>query len=974
MRRYCIIILFTILTLNISGQIFNSMTNNTSIFQGRSIQRLKKDSLFMTDKNAPLSAIPSENDMAPISPSFTDFKPRFSIHQINVTPILEVSGNKANYSLTPKENIWVDDLGSDPLVIDNPHSFINQFSVTSNFVGESEITEINNSLFTRIGNTGHNETTANNTLNENILLGISAGWQIDFPIHDDFDMIQVSFKWRFDTPEGAFDDYSWVIPDEVPHDLSADYQEIRARIRHPDEDESFWLIAPITEQNPNGTVFYREGSNITLDEEWFTFNSSFHVSKVDNVDFTLELGAYLNTREYWNEYFDVWFDDILIQGINNITDSYPPQPVTLRLGRTPDVSLWEFYANLSEGLWETPIKNVTVTFYNQSGIPLNRSLQLNTSFTNEAGYNQSHWNYLQRFAFGEDISYKFLIYDEAGNYQESETQNMTIGDYEAPEITSLLNVTDSNFVRQLGNGTVIININTHDWGNATDKVILNYTLDGILQPSFNMYKNGTKFQAKLHVDYGAILEFEFLLNDTAGNSREYPGYSISSDIDIIPPNVIFDVEASTAEESRTYVKVIAEDSFGEIERVSLVVKHENGTEYRNLTLVYDNDTGEYKLGTVLKLKYAENYNMTVFVRDLGGSTNSSTSIYTVPDRVTPSLSEIETEYLDPGSLKVWVTANDDGSRINKVILQRKIDEVWTQNQTMVFSESKQQYYANIPTDWIGNEVIEFRISALDNANNENIKEYKYTTKIFVITIFGLFFTEAFLVVTIVSMFTAIKVTQRRRYRITRRKRFDIAIRRSERLAYIGEEAIFGFTAAYGQSEGVSSLLLWEPRIMGHFYQYLKEAIDKTNNNVAFIMDKNPQDLITYSDFKIEEINCSAVAFAYPVSTLPQKWLSALTLDPVPMGAGQGVLLLMLFMREKWTESSRDLQDEMADGIVELKDLILTGDTKEIILQKASEFRLFISGTLEVLDEIEADDDDDSDDIMGDFETDLLGDS
>ena len=80
---------------------------------------------------------------------------------------------------------------------------------------------------------------------------------------------------------------------------------------------------------------------------------------------------------------------------------------------------------------------------------------------------------------------------------------------------------------------------------------------------------------------------------------------------------------------------------------------------------------------------------------------------------------------------------------------------------------------------------------------------------------------------------------------------------------------------------------------------------------------------------------------------------------------------MLLMREKWTEISHDFQEEITEGVLELKDLILSGEEKDLILQKAREFRLFISGTVEVLDEIEVETEEISADILGDFESEFL---
>ncbi len=970
-------IILGILLLNLSCLFFSSSITSTPVFQDKNLQKLQNDTFTIPVENNHFS-IPISEEVVP-----KGFQPRFSIQQQNITTLLNLTSTKNVDSVHFATNIWENQLGSDPLVLNNPLSYQNGLIVSNNTVGDDELEQfyeaVNNSLFIRIGNSGYGST-INKELNDDISLGISAGWQIDFPIEADFDVIHVSFKWRFDAQDMAFDIYNESLPWYLNIDDSDDFQEVRCRIKHPDSDQSsFWLGDPISHENPNGTVFYRVGPIVTLDEEWFTFKYNFSVSQeVEN--YTLELGAYLNTREDRLEYFDVWFDDILIQGINNISDSYPPQPIDFDLSWTEtDVSLWNFWTELAEGKWETPIDNITVIFYNQSKVISNRSLSLASSFMNEAGYNQTYWQYLQRFTFGENISFKLLIFDKAGNYKETELRNATIGDYQAPKITSTLNITDPNFVQQLGNGTIIISIDTQDWGNATDKVVLNYTLNGELQSPIVMMKNGTKYQANLPVNYRTLLEFDILLNDTAEipNSRAYPGFSIVSDYDIIPPIINFDVNASDTEEGRTFVNVTAEDTFGEIDRVFLVIRYKNGSFYDNITLVYDNTTEKYKLSGVkgLLLEYAETYNMTVFACDKGGSFNSSTMIYTVPDIIAPRVNIEDIEYTQPGLLKIWVHASDEGSTIDSVTLETRKNGEWIVLKNMTIKNNK--FYADISTDWFGNEQIEFRINAIDKEGNEIIEGdrpiRKYTTRYFFATSLGLLITQAVVVITAVSFFTAIKIAQSQRLQALRRRRFEIALGRSERLAYLGEEAIFGFVAAYGQREGVSSILLWEPRLIGHFYQYLKELTDKANNNIAFIMQTKPQDQVTFVDFAIEEIGCSAITFAYPVSTLPQQWLSALTLDQVPIGRGQGVLLLMLVMREKWGESAHNFQKEITDGVIELKDLICSGEDKDIILRKAQEFRLFISGTLEVLDEIETETDEVSEDIMGDFETEFLDD-
>ena len=151
------------------------------------------------------------------------------------------------------------------------------------------------------------------------------------------------------------------------------------------------------------------------------------------------------------------------------------------------------------------------------------------------------------------------------------------------------------------------------------------------------------------------------------------------------------------------------------------------------------------------------------------------------------------------------------------------------------SLTDESIYFDLPTDLIGNQEIIFRITVTDNAGNSRDIEIYYIVPLFVTTTSGLLLSEAFVILVVVGLFSAVKITQRRRLRTVRRHRFDVATRRSERLAYIGEEAMFGFVAAYGKGEGITSTILWEPGMIGHFYQYLKELVDRANNSVDFVM-------------------------------------------------------------------------------------------------------------------------------------------
>ncbi|MFX0150835.1 MAG: hypothetical protein ACFFAJ_08655 [Candidatus Hodarchaeota archaeon] len=1014
MQKYRSNLIILILMLNITGIILSISVDNALVFQTQTMQRLRNDSSLLYDHS-----FPTENYNVINQGQFAK-SPRYSIQQENITSIITYNiDDDGNLAFIP--NIWDNLLGTDPLVLADPFKYQQNSTIYPSGDGlDSE------ALFVRIGNNGTDESNLDTTLNTKISSGISSGWRIKFNVTEDYDVINISFKWRFDVFDPpAFDNFTELVPGVIL-DGSPDYQEIRCRISPPPSSglESFWLGNPITNRNPNGTVFYRVGPTVTQDEEWFNFTGSFQVPENDAANYTLELGAFMNTREYWNEYFDVWFDNITIRGVQNATDTHSPHPIAVGLERTENVSRYNFWARFSEGLWESSIKNVTV-FYTRTGVvnvDTNASLAYNASATiiTPAGYNQTYWNYTATVNFDDVVTYNFTIFDRAGNNYTTVNYQVTIGDNSPPIITSNTARDNPSFIYQSGDGFVTIRINASDWGYGIKSAILNYTIDDgtqIISHSIPMNKievflinevNHTLYEVTLNtshgIKYGVTLDISIKLIDEEGNDMLYPNLLTDEllDSDSVAPEItIDDVYASTKDEGRTFVKVHAEDPFGEITDVFLTVKYLNnnsavikrapdGTvfDYSNLPLIYDNASGLYIIrknpsktpGGALQLNFDPSdvaYNITATVRDTGEFTVSYSwgEPYIPPDIVAPKVSITDLEYLYPGLLRVWVQATDLGSGVNSVILERDSGVGWTDSYTMKYSVNRNLYYTDIQTSWMGNELFDFRVNAIDNEGNdldENARPTrKYTTQIVVTTPIGLLLAEIIIIVMFVTVFTALKMAQRRRLRIVRRRRFDVALRRSERLAYLGEEAMFGFVAAFGQSEGVSSLLFWEPRLTGHFYQYLKELADKANTTINFVMQTRPQDLVSFVDFRIEEIGCSAITFAYPVSTLPQQWLSSLTLEQVPMGPGQGVLLLMLLMREKWSEVAHNFQDEITEGIRELKNLLLSGEDKETLLQKTREFRLFISGTVEVLEEIEIEADEMiSDDIMRDFDLDF----
>ncbi|MFX0185095.1 MAG: hypothetical protein ACFE95_18585 [Candidatus Hodarchaeota archaeon] len=1006
MRKYQSIIILSIFLINIGGIFFSISVETSSRFYNQKSEKLMKDSSLVS---TPL--VEEENNLISQDPTINS-KPRIPSFSIQ-KPILSYNIDDDHTPFSFVNNIWNETLGSDSLVEENPSLYENGDFLSTGLESEA--------LFVRIGNNGTDNTNLDSTLNTNVSGGISAGWKLEFNVTEDYDLINVSFKWRFDVFDPpAFDNYTELVPGVIL-DGSPDYQEIRCRITPPPSSnlEPFWLGNSVSNLNPNGTVFYRIGPNVQQDEQWFNFSGSFWVPKNVSADYTIEFGAYLNTREYWNEYFDVWFDDIVIEGISDYTDNNPPQPVAVGLERTDNVSRYKFWTRFSEGLWESPIENVTV-FYTRSGIETNASLKYQQTVRNTtaAGYNETYWEYNATVNFGDFLSYNFTVFDSAGNNYTTANYQETIGDNSPPIITSNTDPNNPSFIYQSGDGFVTISINASDWGYGIKEAILDYKIDNgtdIISDSISMVKkavflindvNHTLYQVTLNtshgIDYGVKLDISIQLIDEEGNTRPYTDLSVAyscTEDEVFPEISINEVFASTTEEGRTFVDITAHDPFGDITGVYLNVKYLNndstvvkrdvdGTmiDYSNISLRYDNVSDSWIIrdtpktpGGALRLRYDPSdvrYNITAIVWDTGNHYNiTSIEDYIVPDIVAPKVSITDLEYLYPGLLRVWVQATDLGSGVNSVTLEKSSEAGWTNSYTMKRSTDPNLYYTDIQTNWVGNELFEFRVNAVDyegNDLNENIRpSRKYTTQIFVTTGIGLLIAEILVIVMFVTVFTAIKVGQRRRLRIVRAKRFDVALRRSERLAYLGEEAMFGFVAAFGQSEGVSSLLYWEPRLTGHFYQYLKELADKANTTINFVMQTRPQDLVSYTDFKIEEIGCTAITFAYPVSTLPQQWLSSLTLEQVPMGAGQGVLLLMLLMREKWSETAHNFQDEITDGIRELKDLLLSGEDKETLLLKTREFRLFISGTVEVLEEIEIEADEMiSDDIMRDFDLDF----
>ncbi|UCG01843.1 MAG: hypothetical protein JSW11_19835, partial [Candidatus Heimdallarchaeota archaeon] len=799
MKKYGNIILIAVLILNLGSLLVMIKVSNVSDFQSDGLQALQGTPPAIRD--TPISTPIAPNVEKRLSDSNEeglikgDFDPKLTVQQ-QTTVLLNQTFDDINRSYDFASDIWGNLLGT---ALYNPSLYTAGLLDTSINAGGGD----GASLFARIGNHG-NGSFVDDTLFADIA-NISAGWRIDFPISSSYSMINISFKWRFDTPDGGFDNYDEIVlgGKTIPMDVTPDYQEIRCRVEHPDIDNSFWAGNAIDETtNPNGTVYYRIGANVTGDEVWNSFVYSFKVdSHISN--FTLELGAYLNTRENWNEYFDAWFDDVLILGINDIPDTNPPQPVDTGLERTTDIALFDFWANFSEGTWEAPIKNVTVFYnqlYNQSGVEYNNSYISSLSFQspsdiNNAGYNLTRWQYQAAFNFSDNVTFYFVAYDYANNSFVSETQSIMIGDYSAPEIQSTV-------VEQTGTGFVIIRVNVHDWGYGVDTIALNYSIDGEVQDTlFISDVELREYQANFSLDmsqyYGGTIEFGVFLNDTdAGNSLFESGgkyvseYPIMTVADTISPEIHnISVFAHQTIEEQTYVNVTASDPFGEISEVYLVVRYENGTEhedYSHITLKNTSIPGKYVLGKIagveaLQLPFSkthEEYSITVFVRDKASPFNevNQTYYYVVPDFIAPVvLSEsIELEYTQPGSLRVWVQANDLGSGIKQVVLEIKTKDGWTKQYDM--SEDNGRWMADISTGVLGNERIEFRIYAIDNEGNEILDKNQlpikaYTTKIFFETPIGLLLMESIVVLTFVFIFTAIKITQLRQLRALQARRF-----------------------------------------------------------------------------------------------------------------------------------------------------------------------------------------------------------
>ncbi|MHA1973575.1 MAG: hypothetical protein ACTSW1_11310 [Candidatus Hodarchaeales archaeon] len=905
----------------------------------------------------------------------------FHVHssvQESESLLLNVSGEKDNFTLTFSENIWNDSLGTDVMALQNPSMFENGLIVTNESVGSRLEPEVNNSLFIRIGNAGYGSE-YNEDLNDDwaISEGLSAGWSIPFTVDSVYEFINVTFKWRYDAIDNAFEYDRIEFMPGVVLDENPDFQEIRARISNSNSSLSFWLEHEESPSNPNGTVFYHRGPVVEGDEEWYQESYLFSVNPDQ---YSLELGAYMNTREFSNEFFDVWFDCITIRGVTNATDVNPPAPYDFGLTRTSDVVKFNFYTRFHEGIWESPIENVTV-YYNKTSneniTSFNASLKINSgNLIDNAGYNNSYWNYTANFEFEDNITYYFTIFDTSGNSYLTHLKNTIINDTEAPVIVSSLNTANRSFVKQYGNGTILICIKVYDWGNATNEVKFTYMVNSI-QGSKYMTFNGTHYITKIDVDYNDELQFNITLKDSEGNMNDgYSGFVVKSNIDVVNPVIessSFIVYPDVLYENVTHVNVTAVDPYGEISSVFIEIYSLENHLYNNLTLFFDNVTNQYYLRSLLRLNYSQSYVIRTVVRDQGGLNDSESLIYIVPDFIPPELDIVESEYNEPGQLKVWVTSDDFGSGLKSLVFERKTKSGWSGNSSLLFSEKRKQYYLLIETGWFGNERVEVRVIAMDYEGNTLIKNRVFRTDLFIVTPPGLFFTEALITIGIAVAFTTIKIAKAHKIKTIRRRRFDVALKRSERLAYLGEEAIFGFVAAYGQREGSSSILLWEPRLIGSFYQYLRELVDKAHTNFDFVMRVKAENMNSYVDFSIEQISCSAIVFAYPAPTLPQQWLSSISLDHVPSGRGQGVLLLMLLMREKWAETSQNFQEEIAEGIQDLKNRILAGETKESIIEHAKEFRLFISGTVEVLDEIEVESEEYADDIMSSFEDEFLSD-
>ncbi|MFX0210386.1 MAG: hypothetical protein ACFFDT_30685, partial [Candidatus Hodarchaeota archaeon] len=133
-------IILGILLLNMSVLFFSFSITSTAIFQDKNLQKLQNDALIEFDENSKSFTIPVENNhpSIPINEEVIpkDFQPGFSIQQQDVTTLLNLTGTKNVDSVHFATNIWENQLGSDPLVLNNPLLYQNGLIVSNDTVGD----------------------------------------------------------------------------------------------------------------------------------------------------------------------------------------------------------------------------------------------------------------------------------------------------------------------------------------------------------------------------------------------------------------------------------------------------------------------------------------------------------------------------------------------------------------------------------------------------------------------------------------------------------------------------------------------------------------------------------------------------------------------------------------------------------------------------------------------------------------------
>lgn len=557
---------------------------------------------------------------------------------------------------------------------------------------------------------------------------------------------------------------------------------------------------------------------------------------------------------------------------------------------------------------------------------------------------------------------------------------------------------------KFGNGTILIYVDVSDnsetWiGTEISKVLLKDLREGIEEyfphnPTAINLGNGitrylfhynylqvvTEFDPPdyFQFNYGEILIFSVSITDTgtpnypawlgdlrSNHTISSPSFQIQVNYDIRTPIIIeqngvpFQLIYSNDIEGRLEVSVMAQDQLWSglnEESAVLVITDLQGEVIVNKTMTVQPGftssltLSQIRFNSLIELNVFETYLFTVIITDNAGNKFSSSLITEIADAAAPRIVELILNMTSDRKLNITVYVEDFSSAIAFIRVQISRDITFDDSDpwfdlsrsggagSAINQLSQLKYTRIIPLsvsliDLILPPDIYIRIKTRDGTGNERIFSLNDNPNlVWNINPGGIIFRSEVLIVGALVLLMSIIVGIRV---LSRTEGYDMKkiITESERISRevmltLMDEFALGVTVNFFDQVQGPVPVIWEPALLEDQEQVMLDLSDKSFSTLEFVGLEEKERSGTF-DFSTGSYECTALGYSFAID------------NPQARG-GKENLTVVLLLRKEWGDNLLVFQDELVEKLREIRDLIVSQQTSNLIEKKARDLREFVS--------------------------------